>query len=449
MVCLESRASPRQRGLLAGTNAGRAPRRVVVRQQHVERRRHEVRIADVDLLVQPGDLHRLRRDADVFGAVVPKRDQVEALEDAQHLGDHDPAGRRRRHRDAAAAILDLERRMHSRSEAGEVGRRQQAAMCLHVGHDPARDLPLVEAVDALSRDLAERAREVLVAHRIADPLRRAVGAHIERPAVRRGGELRRIWHSAVGALIGHEHAGDVRTDQPALGGNRDRRLDQPGPCEAAEPAMGIGEQAKYAGRGHGGVAELIDRAGQHIAIAVTALALEPCRPHLGGSARRTRGKAIEDDVPAGRRVEDLHHAEPADAAHHRVDHPLGEGAGEGCIYRIAAARKNGLAGFHRLRLWRYDHRPCDRQSAFWTRHRFLRRTAHRCAPPRTMEHEVRVRHNASKWPAAAHLRGTAGRAPPPHPRPIPGACCRPANQTVNVLRASWVAHLGDVHVRLQ
>src|SRR5262249_40644008 len=68
---------------------------VGVGEQAIQRRRDPLRIADMSLLVEPGDLHRLGADADVVGAVVAERYEIETLEDAQHLRHHDAARRRR------------------------------------------------------------------------------------------------------------------------------------------------------------------------------------------------------------------------------------------------------------------------------------------------------------------------------------------------------------------
>jgi hypothetical protein len=54
-------------------------------------------------------------------------------------------------------------------------------------------------------------------------------------------------------------------------------------------------------------------------------------------------------------TEDLQGGDPADAAHHRIDHALRQRTGQRRVQRVAAGGEHRSAGLHRLRLRRDDH----------------------------------------------------------------------------------------------
>ncbi len=131
VVSFGSPAGAFRRGTLAFSPrriAAAQDRAYVVRQQPVERWRHEARVADMGVLVPGGDLHRLRHHADVLGRVVAQRHQVELLQDAQHLRHHHAAAGRPVGGELVAAVADADRLLHLGLEAGQVGRGQQAAI---------------------------------------------------------------------------------------------------------------------------------------------------------------------------------------------------------------------------------------------------------------------------------------------------------------------------------
>ena len=228
-------------------------------------------------------------------------------------------------------------------------------MGLHVGNDALREGAGVEAIGTVAGDGGQGGGEAGVADTVPQAFRAAIGAAIEGDAIRGEGEFAGIGQPAIAALVGGEHAGDVRADDPAIAGEADGALEQIAPGFAAETGMGEGEGAEDARRGDGAVAEFVGVVAHAEAEAVGAFAFEICRPHIGRGRGRTGGQAVDDFVPAGAAVVDVDDAEAADAAHQRVHHALGEGTGQHSINRVAPGGEHGGAGFHRLRLRGDDH----------------------------------------------------------------------------------------------
>ena len=164
----------------------------------------------------------------------------------------------------------------------------------------------------------------------------------------------------------------MRTHHPAAFGMADRRGEELGPRQLAERGMRVTEDAHDAGRGHGTMAELVDAAFQHVAVAVAAFTLETVGPHLRRAGGRTSREPVENEILTRGRIEDLQDAKPADAAHHRIDDTLRERAGDHGVERIAAGSEHAKPGFDRLRLGRDDHGPVGRAQAFGLRHRKFR-----------------------------------------------------------------------------
>ena len=228
-------------------------------------------------------------------------------------------------------------------------------MAAHVLHDGVGDLALVEHLVAVLGDEAEHLAEIAVHDAVADALGRPVGATVERPGGRREGQALVIGRSAHLAVLGPPVT-DVRPHReaalcPGDGGLHDLLPRQP-PMLAVRVA--VGAQA----RGHTDrlIADVVDAAAQDEAVAVARLRLDQVGPHVGPDGERGGRVEVDVAVEAAARHRDAAAPEPGDAAHHRVDHALHQGAGHGGVDGIAPGFQDLGAGLGRFRLRRHDHR---------------------------------------------------------------------------------------------
>ena len=128
----------------------------------------------------------------------------------------------------------------------EEGRREQRAASSHVEeeeparHDRRADRTLVEAGRAVAADPAQRARQVLLHQRLA---------HLERLAVvQEDGGGGRVLAEVLGGHAQHVHVALLELE--ALFGQRDGRLEQAGPRQAAMLAMRQLQHAHGTGHAH-------------------------------------------------------------------------------------------------------------------------------------------------------------------------------------------------------
>jgi hypothetical protein len=99
----------------------------------------------------------------------PHRGEIEVLHDAELLKEHPAHGVRRRLADGVPAVRELDRRLHLGDERAEVVRAHQATGRLARGREPPRDLTAIEVIGAGGGQALERAREVGLHDRRAEP----------------------------------------------------------------------------------------------------------------------------------------------------------------------------------------------------------------------------------------------------------------------------------------
>ncbi|XQU71072.1 hypothetical protein OJJOAM_003861 [Cupriavidus sp. H18C1] len=319
------------------------------RQQPVQRHVDEGGIADEAVLVAGRLLHRLADHANIVGAVVPQRAQIELLEDRQHLQQHRAAAGRPVGGDAAVAVAANQRRGAHGLVAGQVLPRQQRAVFAHVGDDLFGDLAQIERVDAAGRDPLQRVGIVAVLQRGADRMRRTVGAAIQLPAAFAEGQALAVAGAAQRRLVDPEriHAG---AHEVAVARPLDRRLHHLLPRQPAVAAMQRLQAAQRARRGDRLVADVVEAVLDEEAEAVARFAFQQVGPHVGARGRRRGGMEVDVFVRAAAGHIDGGGAEARDAAHQRIDHGLRQGAGDRGIGRIAARAQDLDAGLRRFGL---------------------------------------------------------------------------------------------------
>ena len=140
-----------QPGSLAVDGAGDLPR-VLSRQDPVQRRRDEVRVADEAVAVGEGVPRRLCEQVQVLGRAVREAAQIEALQDVERLHVCDRAGRHGGAEQLIASVGGPEGIEHLRLVVGEVLQAQEAAVSPHLLVDGGCDLAPVQGVLALPAD---------------------------------------------------------------------------------------------------------------------------------------------------------------------------------------------------------------------------------------------------------------------------------------------------------
>ena len=362
------------------------------------------------LLVEAGQLHRLRHHLDIVGCVVAERGQVEAFQDAQHLPDRHATGRRFRQRHGEAAIGHPQRRTDRGAEAGQVGQGQQPALGFHVGDDPAA--PARRYRNPRRRPAPARAGggQRRVAHRLAQPFRRAVRPQVERPAFLGIAELLDIAEPSIGPLIHGEHGMDVRANDPAFLGEADGRAEQGVPWLATELRMRIGEDPQRPRHRHRQRAAFIDIALHPVAEAITH---SPSKASAHISSRTAPGQVPR---PFSTRCVPVAGSRTCRVAMPPMPHIIGSTtpwvARRPRSHRgHAAGGQHGGASLHRLRLRGDDHGARLGQAAGGAGHRRVSSLQASFAPARCM----------------AQYRGSAPCAccwRPCRTRPTPSRRCR-------------------------
>jgi hypothetical protein len=224
----------------------------------------------------------------------------------------------------------------------------------HVLHDRLSDLALVEHAVPVLGDQAKRLAQVAIHDLFAHLLRCPVGAAVQGAG---GGREREalVIGGATHLSVFRPPRRNVLPHRPAPLCPRDGGLHDLLPGQSAVLTMRVTVRAKAGGHADGLVADVVDPPAQDEPVAVTRLGLDAVCPHVG--PHRAWRWRVEVDVavePAPQR--DTATPEARDAAHHRVDHALHEGTGDGRIHRVAARLEHLRAGLGRLGLRGHDHR---------------------------------------------------------------------------------------------
>ncbi len=263
-----------------------------------------------------------------------------SAEDVEQQQRGQALARRRAFPHARAAIAGRDRRGIVAAMAREILARVQAALGAQAAHDVVGDPAAIEGIGAVARDRLHGLGEGGEGDAVAGARRLALG--------QQDGARGRIGAQPVdvAAPIG----GDPGRDREALGGERDRGLQQP---VDAELAVIVGEaaprldRARHRHRMHAVGRDLADAAIQE--------------PLGAGGGGRAAGAVIGDDLVAalGR---DQHEAIAADAGHGGLDHAERGSGGDGGIDRVAAGAqrcrwRSGWRGDERLRPRRAPRSP--------------------------------------------------------------------------------------------
>ncbi len=178
-------------------------RRVVVRQQNVERHIDKVRITEIDLAIGRGELQGLDHCVDVAGRIVACATQVHAAQDVQRFQDHRPLRPWSAAINIEAAKPDPARRFDRTAEAGEIILGDPAAILRLMAQDRAGDVAAIERVARrlqAGKAIAIRVRPLLIRHVLQCAAQIALHedlAHLGRASARqedrrRAGPLRKI-----------------------------------------------------------------------------------------------------------------------------------------------------------------------------------------------------------------------------------------------------------------
>ena len=191
--------APGRRREGAGVDARPLCLGVLLPEQALERDLHEVGIAQVGSAIREGELHRLGDDVEAGRATRPARAEIEALEDVEHLEQHDAArGRRRKRVDLDPPVRARHRTAFDGSVGRQVGGTHDAAAARHlVGHLPgnlarvedrrpllgnggqgAGEILLHEQRARLDSTGAAALRRELDPRRLGEALRRQPGLHV-------------------------------------------------------------------------------------------------------------------------------------------------------------------------------------------------------------------------------------------------------------------------------
>ena len=342
------------RGALAALDLGGQRAAVFPGDQPVERHVVEGRVADMGVLVARRALHRLADDAQIVGAVVADRRQIEMLQLVQHLQHLHAAAGRAVGRHPPAAIVGADRLGRRRAIGGEVGGGHQPAIGAHVGVDLLGDLAGVEDVGPAPGDALQRARHVGIDDALADALQASVLVEIDRPPGFGEGVALAVGGAAHLLRLPPPEI-DMRAHDEALAGPGDRRRADIRPVPAAEALDGLVKGLERARRGDRAVADIVDPALQDEAEAVARLALDQMLPHGRIGGQRRLAMEVDAAMRARRRQIEMAGAEAGDAAHLRIDHALHQGGGDGGVDGVAAPLQHARAGFGGLRLGGDDH----------------------------------------------------------------------------------------------
>ncbi len=347
-------AQARDMGDLARLDPGRAFGGIALVQQMGDRHVDEPGVANMAVLVDGRDLHRLCHGADVVGRVMAHRGQIEILQDVQHLQNHDAAARRGAGRNAQAAILGPQGFRLFRLAPSQILGADQAAVGGHIGGNRVGDGPGIELVGAALGDALVGLGHVRVLDDLARGLQTAVGVQINLTGRGRSMQIGGMRHPTMGFDLRPETM-HMRADHIAVAGQGDGRGQNLGQAQRAEPRQRRIQGAQRFRRGDGLIADLVDGPFEDEAEAVLGLALQQIEPHIVGDGAGGAGVEIQAQVLAHGRQIHMHGAEPGNPAHERVDHRLREGGGDGGIDRVATSTKDFSTNLNRFRLGGHDH----------------------------------------------------------------------------------------------
>jgi hypothetical protein len=305
--------------------------RVGVRQQARDRVAHERRVAEVAVAVGVGEPAALQERVQHVRAAGERRAPLHDVERLQHRR---PARRRRAHAvDLMAEVRQLDGLAHLHAVAPQVALREQPGPpgvvgaragrgVLHGGDDRVGDRPAVEALgDTEPAHALVRAREVRVADRGPDVLRRAVGVEVElggrRDVVEPRGVRRRLVEERL-------------VDGEPLARRADAVGERVAQLVGAVAAQQVRPRVRRARDAHAQPAVAVDR--ELRVRRRPAVDEEARRRHPGG---RLLTRVDRGDPPALALADD-HEAAAADAAAVRLHHPQHRCRGDRGVERVPA-----------------------------------------------------------------------------------------------------------------
>ena len=262
-------------------------------------------------------------------AVVAHVAHVHPFEDVERLQHHEALRIRRALEHVDALVVDAHRGVFVGGDGGEILPIDQAALGLHVGRELLGDGALVERGAAFRADLAQRGREILLDHAIAEAKRR-VAAEPDLPGRRR--------HFLAAVADG---AGERFGDRKAAIGELDRGGEQFGQRPGA---VGLrGELGARDGRRH---ADREDAVAGEAALAFV---------EVDGRRHRRDAGAVDELHLAGLREIDQHEHVAAEPRHLGLGQPLHGPRRDGRIDGVAARLQDADAGFRGERMSRRNH----------------------------------------------------------------------------------------------
>ena len=182
-----------------------ALRRVVLREQRLQRNLRELRIGVVTRAVLERELLGLDEQVQVLGAAEAHGLEVVALEDVEHLQRRDALPVRRQLPHVVAAVVSGHRLDPFGAVRGQVGRGEVAAVGAHVGVDAsARCRPC-----RTHRGRLRRSRSSVLARRIAEDLALGRRAAVGHEGLGEAGyfcSVARVARPAFGDDLGHRKA---------------------------------------------------------------------------------------------------------------------------------------------------------------------------------------------------------------------------------------------------
>src|SRR5215510_13382419 len=120
-------------------------------------------------------------------------------------------------------------------------------------------------------------------------------------------------------------------------------------------AQSLGQARHSSRHAHALVATVVHPVLQHVAVAVARLTDEEVLPLVFADPGAGACVELDDLLPALIRKVDQHHTRAADPAHHRVDHALHQGCGDGTIDSVAAVTQDSQPRLSGRRLRADDH----------------------------------------------------------------------------------------------
>jgi hypothetical protein len=289
---------------------------------------HRPGIGDVAVRVGEGELHRLDLQVLAGGRVGLERGEVEVSEDAQRHLRGDALAVRRHLVDAHAVPVEAQRRDPVDGVRGEVLARVQCAVGARVVGHRGGERPAVERVTMGVADRLERRREGLAGEGLAGqrcaPSRQEVLGEPQVVRQHRGGA--------------RPLRGDRRRHREAVAGMPDRRREQVGEGQRAEPLRQRGPAGDRAGDGH-----RLPAAGRDLRLSGVAR-----RGHRGRrAARRVEAAELAAVPDDGEEV-------AADAVADRLDDRQRDRRRDRRVDRIAAPMQHRESRLHGERLRRGD-----------------------------------------------------------------------------------------------